>query len=934
MADYTLSARGTWDGKDLENGLKNTESALSRFLKGTEKLQSFAGTVAKVTAGITAAVGGLAVGGGISRAMKIDEAQFKFKQMGLDVEATMASCNAAVQGTAYGLDAAASVAAQFGASGIQAGDGMTKALKSVAGTAAMSGRSMESIGAIFSKVAAQGRLQGDELLQLSEAGVNATAALADYMGKTQSEVRELVSAGEVDFQTFSDAMYATFGEAASGANETFSGAASNIMAALSRIGAKFADPALDGLRQVFVAAIPAIDALSTALDPLLQSFTNFVSVVTGNTVNGLNAFAEAMNNGASVLEAFKSGWDAAFGEMAGKAAVIVGVVASLTALGGALAVASKVKALVDGFKGLSIVKSIGEDFGILSKALNGSSAASSALVFKHKLLGSTVLGAAENVKSLVSNLKTSVGAHTANAAATVADTAATTANRVANSGLLAVLKTLPARILAVAAAHRVALAAALGLLAPIVLLAGYMISTGTSAEEMAQKITSGANSFAAAVPGAVNTAVAAINSFAQAVPVVMDGIVAAIESISAQLPTILGSLTGAFVSVITSLIGVLPTIITPLIQGFVTAFTSIAQALPTILPALTQALVTLVTSIVSVIPTLIPVLIQAGITLFMALVQAIPLVIPPIVAAIPQIVNAIVSALPVLIPALIQGAIQLLMAFVQAIPQIIPPLVAAIPQIISAIVNAVIQAIPQLLSGAVQLFTAIVDAVPQILGALLGAIGSLLSSAISNVGSFAGSMLSSAGNVFQQIVSAIKNKAGSIVSSVGSAISDAVAKVGSFVGQMASSGASLIGGLVDGIKGAIGGAVDAVSGALSQIRGLFPFSPAKYGPFSGRGYTTWSGKALMQDMGKSIKSNAGYVVGEAESALSKVQGALSADSMYGGSVSFVPASTPYGETSPGNTYIIGDVTVQASSLNDVDAIEDFIDMVIRAKGAK
>ena len=934
MADYVLSAKGTWDGKGLETGLRNSESALTNFLNSTEKLQKFSSTVGKVLGGITAAVGGLAVGGGISRAMKIDEAQFKFKQMGLDVEATMASCNAAVQGTAYGLDAAASVAAQFGASGIQAGDEMTKALKSVAGTAAMSGRSMESIGMIFSKVAAQGRLQGDELMQLSEAGVNATAALADYMGKTQAEVRELVSAGKVDFQTFSDAMYATFGEAAAGANETFSGAASNIMAALSRIGAKFADPALDGLRQIFVAAIPAIDALSTALDPLVQAFTNFTNVVSGNTISGLNAFTDALNNGSSILEAFRSGWNAAFGEMAGVATVIAGIVASLTMLGAGLAVASKVNSLVKAFKDLSVVKSIGEDFSLLSKAMSGSSAASTEFISNHKRIGSTVLDASSNIKSLIGNLKTSVGAHAANAASTVADTAATTANKVANSGLVAVLKTVPARILAVAAAHRVALVAALGLLAPIVLLAGYMISTGTSAEEMAQKITNGANSFAAAIPGAVNTAVTAINSFAQAVPTVMDGIVTAIESISQQLPTILGSLSGAFVSIITSLVGVLPTLIEPLVQGFVAGFTAIAQAIPTILPALTQALVTLVTSIVSIVPTLIPVLIQAGISLFMALVQAIPLVIPPIIAAIPQIVNAIVAALPVLIPALINGAVQLLMAFVQAIPQIIPPLIAAIPQIITAIVDAVIQAAPLLLSSAVQLFMAIVEAVPQILGALLGAIGSLLSSAVSNVGSYAGSMLSSAGNVFKQIVSAIQNKAGSIVSAVGNAISNAVSEVGSFVSQMASSGASLINGLVDGIKGAIGGAVSAVSGALSQIRGLFPFSPAKYGPFSGRGYTTFSGKALMEDMGKSIKSNAGYVVEEAQNALSKVQGVLSSDSIYGGSVTYTPAASSFGTSSASNTYVIGDVTVQASNLEDVNTIEDFVDMIIRTKGAK
>ena len=52
--------------------------------------------------------------------------------------------------------------------------------------------------------------------------------------------------------------------------------------------------------------------------------------------------------------------------------------------------------------------------------------------------------------------------------------------------------------------------------------------------------------------------------------------------------------------------------------------------------------------------------------------------------------------------------------------------------------------------------------------------------------------------------------------------------------------------------GAVDSVAGAVSGALSDIRGLFPFSPAKWGPFSGRGYTSYSGKALMGDFGKSI----------------------------------------------------------------------------------
>lgn len=69
-----------------------------------------------------------------------------------------------------------------------------------------------------------------------------------------------------------------------------------------------------------------------------------------------------------------------------------------------------------------------------------------------------------------------------------------------------------------------------------------------------------------------------------------------------------------------------------------------------------------------------------------------------------------------------------------------------------------------------------------------------------------------------------------------------------------NSGQSLITGLWNGISSAIGWVKSKISGALSSIRNLFPFSPAKEGPFSGRGYTTYSGKALATDFGKGIQN--------------------------------------------------------------------------------
>lgn len=273
-------------------------------------------TVGKIGVGAIAGIGtsiaGIAAAGGISRALKIDQAEMKFEALGLNVTEVMESCNKAVQGTAFGLDAAATVAASLGASGVKAGDEMTNSLKAVAGMAAMGGRSMEDVGLIFGKVAAQGRLQGDELMQFAESGINASAALAKHLGITGAEVQDLVKKGKIDFKTFSDAMYASFGTAAEGANETFSGAMSNARAALSRIGAKFATPALESLRKVFVALIPAIDGVSKLLDPAVEKFAKFTETVSGRLVKGIEAFTKSMSGGGGIIKSFGASLTAMF----------------------------------------------------------------------------------------------------------------------------------------------------------------------------------------------------------------------------------------------------------------------------------------------------------------------------------------------------------------------------------------------------------------------------------------------------------------------------------------------------------------------------------------------------------------------------------------------------------------------------------------------
>ena len=212
------------------------------------------GLMNKVSAAVNFVSDGI-VSGGIKRAMNIENAHFQLQALLKDetrVQAVMADAMESVDGTAYAYDEAAKAAAQFAASGIQAGDEMLGALKGITGVAAMTNSSFEDISRIFTTVAGNGRLMGDQLLQLSGRGLNAASTLADYFrevrgeaGMTEAAIREMVSDGKIGFKDFSDAMTWAFGDSAKRANETFTGAMSNMKSALARIGAGFISPLVE-----------------------------------------------------------------------------------------------------------------------------------------------------------------------------------------------------------------------------------------------------------------------------------------------------------------------------------------------------------------------------------------------------------------------------------------------------------------------------------------------------------------------------------------------------------------------------------------------------------------------------------------------------------------------------------------------------------------
>lgn len=241
-------------------------------------------TITDSIGGAISSVVGQIKSGGMSRAMNIEKAKFSLQGIGIEWADIGDSISKSVKGTAYGLDSAAKAAATLSASGITLKNigkdvvntkedltEMEMVLKGISGVAAQTNMDFDSIAHVFTTVAGNGRLMGMQLSQLSTYGMNAAADLGKAMNKTESEIRDMASKGEISAEQFFNTMYKIYWKNAAKANDTLEGVTSNIRSALGRIGAAFYTPLIENkgpVVQLLNEYMKTIDAIAAKLKPL------------------------------------------------------------------------------------------------------------------------------------------------------------------------------------------------------------------------------------------------------------------------------------------------------------------------------------------------------------------------------------------------------------------------------------------------------------------------------------------------------------------------------------------------------------------------------------------------------------------------------------------------------------------------------------------
>lgn len=305
LEDFDKTLEKSFNPESFANMEKALESISKRFstfgIAGMTVIQNLTTNAMNAVSNFENQVEQTIKVGGLNRSKNIEQAKFQIEGLGYTWESMFGAINYAVSGTAYSLDAAALAASNLAASGVKIDDvvgtikdvdlaaengsknlsSMGQALGAISGVAAMTNSDFSSIASIFSTVAGQGKLMTMQLRQLETRGMNAAAKIAESLGTTEQNVREMVTRGEIDFNTFSETMYKAYYKHAKDANRTMTGILANIKSAWAKIGANYYTPLIknDGILVKMLGDYKAkIDEFKAATLPVVNLFVELSEV--------------------------------------------------------------------------------------------------------------------------------------------------------------------------------------------------------------------------------------------------------------------------------------------------------------------------------------------------------------------------------------------------------------------------------------------------------------------------------------------------------------------------------------------------------------------------------------------------------------------------------------------------------------------------------
>lgn len=707
MAEYTLKAKLIADASSLEKNFAKAQASLQDF---NNRMKSIGGSISavgsKLTTSITkpallatSALAGITMVKGFNRLTGIDDARAKLKALRFDaaeVEDIMNSALESVKGTSYGLDEAATTAANAVAAGIKPGKDLTKYLTMTSDAAAIAGMSMSEMGSIINKVQTGQTAYTEDLEQLADRGLPIYQWLGEEAGVAAGEVKKLASDGQISSEMLFNAIEKNVGGAAKIIGEnSFTAALANIGASISRIGANFLDAGGKG------------GGFFSQLKPLMADFNESLETLEGKAAEMGEKFGAAFGEVVAKVQALKDKFDAlsptaqsALLKTAAAGTIFaVGIGPALSVVGGGI---EKVGAVANGLSG--IFSGMKAPLGSFNDGL--------------KALGKET----PNIKRSIGSLGEGFGFFKEYVGLSFSETMP-----ILSGGLQDVSSKL--------SGGKSAISTVLGEMGSNFKAAGSSMFGGFA--NTAKKI----------IPNSIQTLGSDIGgAFSAVLPNISTGLSGIGQSISKFGPLFLSSFGslfkfGAIAGLIVAGFGLLQDNFGTQIQAFITNVTSdeslkkvkdVGDKIVNALlgkqegvyrqPGLIEKGAQLITSILEGITAALPQLLETGIQIISALVSGIGAQLPILIPAALNMIITLATSLLGNIGQIIDAGIQLLIGLVNGLIAAIPQLIDAIPTIIKSLLTGIIQNLPTIIKAGIELTVAIgvglIKAIPDLVGML------------------------------------------------------------------------------------------------------------------------------------------------------------------------------------------------------------------------
>lgn len=367
----------------------------------------------------------------------------------------------------------------------------------------------------------------------------------------------------------------------------------------------------------------------------------------------------------------------------------------------------------------------------------------------------------------------------------------------------------------------------------------------------------------------------------------------------------------------------------PLVDAFGRMRDTFAPIIEQVMAQLVPALGGLMGALQNVWGAIQPILIMAMDTLapiVSSIVGYVVSIVSSLMETLTPAINNIAAIVQAVLPA-IQTAFQVCGTYIQGVIDAVFPYIETIVGTVMDVINAVISTVLSIVQGD---WEGAWNGIKDIAQSVWDGIGTLIEGAISAVQGVIDAALQFIKSLWDNVWNGAKSLVSDAWEGIKTAVSDGIDGMMGFIegipdailgffsdagNWLKDSGRAIIDGFTSGIEGAIDGALSAVSGMLGFIRDLFPFSPAKEGPFSGKGWVLYSGMSIADAMGEGFTKRAGAMAASFQDGMASARLALAAPA---------PAAAEGG-------YTFGDVYVTIDGDDPRGALNQLIEGIERAK---